>query len=263
MPVALGVSAAVAAGMFLLARQNGGYDLTTWSAAAVLIWWTVALVAALDLAPSLAQARAAILPGAALGALRSLDGLSPPGPRVPNRRTSSSPAPASTSVVFVLGAILPTPRSLGRWRDGLACGIVAVGVLALVSRLFPGSFGSSTGAAILPTLSHRLSYPMGYWNGLGILLALGVPLLLAAAVDARQRSDARCCDRRIAAARRRDLLDLVARGGRDSCGRCARAARRGAAALASRRSRDGFRSWCRGGRRRRRVSTRAHRRRPR
>ena len=184
--VALGVSAAVAAGIFLLARQNGGYDLTTWSAAAVLIWWTVALVAALGLAPSLSQARAAILPGAALGLFVAWTGLSAFWAASAELAYVEFARTGLYLGVFVLGAILPAPRSLGRWRDGLACGIVGVGVLALVSRLFPGSVGgSSTGTAILPTLSHRLSYPMGYWNGLGILLALSVPLLLAAAVDAR------------------------------------------------------------------------------
>ena len=185
-PVALGVSAAVAAGMFLLARQNGGYDLTTWSTAAVLIWWTVMLVAALDLAPSLSQARGATVPGAALGLFAVWTGLSALWATSAEQAYVEFARAGLYLGLFVLGAILPAPRSLGRWRDGLAVGIVGVGVLALVSRLFPGSLGSSTGAAILPTLTHRLSYPMGYWNGLGILLALGVPLLLATAVDARE-----------------------------------------------------------------------------
>ena len=186
MPAVLGVSAAVAAGTFLLARQNGGYDLTTWSTAAVLIWWAVVLAAALGLAPSLSQARAAIVPGTALLCFAAWTGLSAAWAASAELAYAEFARAGLYLGIFVLGAILPTPGSLGRCRDGLAVGIAGVGALALVSRLVPGSFGSSSGAAILPTLSHRLSYPVGYWNGLGILLALGVPLLLAAAVDARE-----------------------------------------------------------------------------
>src|SRR5205823_5184289 len=68
-----------------------------------------------------------------------------------------------------------------RWNDGLALGIVAVGLLALGSRLFPAVLQGDEGLReYLPSLT-RLSYPLGYWNGLGIFVALAFPLLLAAA----------------------------------------------------------------------------------
>ena len=184
-PVAFGVTTAVAAATFLLARQNGGYDLTTWSTAAVLVWWTVALVAALELAPSLVQARSAAVPAVSLGLFAAWTGLSATWAASAEDAYVEFARVGLYLGVFVLGAILPSPRSLGRWRDGLALGIAAVGLLALVSRLFPGSVGSGADTTILPILSQRLNYPMGYWNGLGILVALGLPLLLSAAVEAR------------------------------------------------------------------------------
>src|SRR5206468_9841950 len=41
--------------------------------------------------------------------------------------------------------------------------------------------------AALPNAAGRLSFPLDYWNGLGICVGLGVPLLLASALDADPR----------------------------------------------------------------------------
>ena len=89
--------------------------------------------------------------------------------------------------VFALCSLLFRRRDLAAWCDGIGFGIVAVAVFALVSRVFPDTIGRETGATILPALTSRLSYPVGYWNGLGILCALGLPLVLGAAIGARPR----------------------------------------------------------------------------
>ena len=49
----------------------------------------------------------------------------------------------------------------------------------------PGSLPERDLATFLPGAATRLSFPLGYWNGLAIFLALGVPLLLRVAVVAR------------------------------------------------------------------------------
>jgi hypothetical protein len=82
-------------------------------------------------------------------------------------------------------AVLLAPRGRPRvWLDGLAIGIGAVAVVALASRLFPDLFDDRGLVTYLPSAATRLSFPLGYWNGLGIFLALGVPLLLHLAVVA-------------------------------------------------------------------------------
>jgi O-antigen ligase len=65
--------------------------------------------------------------------------------------------------------------------------VSAIAVIALVSRFFPSSFGPQQGLADLPTLGTRLSFPLGYWNGLGIEVALAFPLLLAIMTARRSR----------------------------------------------------------------------------
>ena len=87
--------------------------------------------------------------------------------------------------VFLLVALLARPGSAGTWADGLAAGIAAIALVALASRLFPSLFSHRGLATFLPSAQTRLSFPLGYWNGLGIFCALGVPLLLRVAVVAR------------------------------------------------------------------------------
>ena len=81
-------------------------------------------------------------------------------------------------------------RRLARWVDGLALAIIAIALVALVSRLFPGSFPNRGLPAFLPNAADRLSFPLDYWNGLGIFVAIAFPLLLAGALaaDCRRRA---------------------------------------------------------------------------
>ena len=93
--------------------------------------------------------------------------------------------------VFVLVAMLATRRDLALWCNALAFAIVAIATVALASRLVPGLFSDRGLAAYLPSSVTRLSFPFGYWNGLAIFVALGIPLLLRAAVvgtDAQVRA---------------------------------------------------------------------------
>src|SRR5204862_73351 len=67
-----------------------------------------------------------------------------------------------------------------------ALAITAIACVALVSRFFPSTFGVEP-STILPTINSRLSYPLGYWNGLGIEIALAYPLLLSIMASRRSR----------------------------------------------------------------------------
>ena len=57
-----------------------------------------------------------------------------------------------------------------------------------MSRLFPGSFPDRGLRTLLPGSSARLSFPLDYWNGLGIFVGLAFPLLLRSTIaDGRAR----------------------------------------------------------------------------
>jgi hypothetical protein len=86
--------------------------------------------------------------------------------------------------VLLLALSTASATSARAVADGLALGVGGVVSAALVSRLFPGAIGSSTVPDHLPDVAARLSYPLGYWNGVGVLVALAVPLFLQASLEA-------------------------------------------------------------------------------
>lgn len=89
-------------------------------------------------------------------------------------------------VLFCAAAWLPWPsrRALG---DGLALGLTAVVVIALVQRLAPGLLSDRGLASAVPSARARLSFPIGYWNGLGAVAAMAIPLLGGVALRHRLR----------------------------------------------------------------------------
>lgn len=174
----------VAAGTFLLAYADGMYVEERWTALAVAVWWAV--LVALVVGPR--EARWSGTAAATTGLLTTFVGWT---------LTSVVWAGSAEAVytefarvalylgLLVLVLLLARREFVGFWTDGLAVGILAVATLALASRLFPGVVGSQAGSAYLPSLQSRLSYPVGYWNGLGILMGIGSPLVLGSALRAR------------------------------------------------------------------------------
>jgi len=70
------------------------------------------------------------------------------------------------AAALMAGRVVPqaTPAVLG----GILIAAVAVAGWALLTRVFPGELGSAT-------LGARLAEPLGYWNALGAMAAIGLP----------------------------------------------------------------------------------------
>lgn len=174
----------IASLIVVLALEDGGASLIARSVAAVLVWWAILSASAFSLVPRVRLPRIAVACAVLLVAFALFSAL------------SSGWAPSAeraydemTRVLLYEGALLVpilfTRRGdAGRWADGLALALAVVGFLALGQRLFPDLLPADD-LAQLPTAATRLIFPLGYWNGLGIFLGLGVPLLLRSAVAAR------------------------------------------------------------------------------
>ena len=81
--------------------------------------------------------------------------------------------------------VVATSRgSAGRIVDGLAVGIAAVAVLALLDRCFPHVINHGPITSDFKD-DPRLTYPLNYWNGLSIFAGLAFPGLLRIAVAGR------------------------------------------------------------------------------
>lgn len=89
--------------------------------------------------------------------------------------------------VFAAVATLQGRAAAPRWVVGMGAGIAGVAGLAFVGRCFQSLGLSQSVHTLIPSADGRLAYPMGYWNGVGIFAALGVPLLAATATRARTR----------------------------------------------------------------------------
>src|SRR5919201_4970823 len=81
-----------------------------------------------------------------------------------------------------MGVLAARGGDARRWVDGLALGVTAVALLALVARLFPNLIDAArTGSAFAGDA--RPSWPIDYWNGLSVFAALAFPGLLRIAAS--------------------------------------------------------------------------------
>jgi len=183
----LAVALAVAAVAFVLSYENGGFDGTTRAYAAISAWWLLGVGAALGIGVGRTQIHRLALWSLGLFAAFAVWTLISIEWAPDAERTFSEFDLVSLYVVVLALAIL-----LGRMASGfvvvsgMALALAAVAGVALVSRLFPSTFGVKP-STILYSLNNRLSFPLGYWNGLGIEVALAYPLLFAIMTSRRSR----------------------------------------------------------------------------
>jgi hypothetical protein len=181
----LAVTAVVAAGVFLLAYDAGGYGLESRTTAAIVLIWAASLAVVLGLWPVVRPQRGALVTLGFLAAFCAWTGLSVFWAESAERAFLEFDRVVLLLAVLAVAILAGTRRTLRRWTDGLALAIAAVGVLALASRLFPNTFPKGNIPEFLPSALTRLSWPVEYWNGLALLVALGLPLLLRAAAEPR------------------------------------------------------------------------------
>jgi hypothetical protein len=182
---ALALVVLVAGAVFGIAFNGGTYSLEARYALAVAVWWGVGLTVALGLVPRAAIPRAAWIAGGSLVALTVWTALS--ATWAPSAETAIVEALRVCLFVGVFAGIALVSRRgrADRFADGLGLGIAAVAVLSLATRLFPHLVAAPALEQTLQDVGVRLNYPVGYWNGLAMFVALGMPLWLRAAIADR------------------------------------------------------------------------------
>ena len=179
------ITVSVAAVVAWLAYDNGTYSLSSRATLAIVVWWAVILAVAFGLFGTRRIPRAALAVGALLLALAVWTLASVLWAPSAEAAVNELNRVSLYLAVFVLGVLAATRSTVGRWADGLALASALIAGIALVSRLFPDSFSDRDLPEFLPGAVTRLSFPLGYWNGLAIFVALGIPLLLRVALVAR------------------------------------------------------------------------------
>ena len=162
-----------------LALLDGGYFATSWGWAALGLSWVATLALVLR-----DPGRPSVLEAVFLAALAGLAAWMV----VSSAWSSASPAilEAERALVYVAGApalaVTAERESFVQVLGGLAVAIAGIAGYALFTRLFPDLTG-----AYDPDPAYQLSEPYGYWNALGIVVAIGTLLALGFAIRAGSR----------------------------------------------------------------------------
>ena len=185
---AVAVGIGVAAAIFALSCVNGGFSHTTQAYAGIAAWWILGAGAAIGIASAraginrLAVVALGLLAAFAVWTLISVNWASD-AERAFAQFNQVSLYVAVLAIAIVLARLVPASWVVG----GVALAVSAIAVVAFVSRCFPSSFGVQEASKSFPALGIRLNYPLGYWNGLAIEVALAYPLLLAIMTSRRSR----------------------------------------------------------------------------
>lgn len=169
-----------------LGLEGGGYDSVVHDQVGVAVWWLLLLGVLVGALPRL---RPGPLAWAALGLLAAYvawTALSLSWTESGERTFAELARVVGYLGVLALALCVAGRDGARRLVGGVAAGIVLVASVALLSRLHPDWFpAADETAAFLTSNRERLSYPLNYWNGLGALIAIGTPLVLQLAADAR------------------------------------------------------------------------------
>jgi tetratricopeptide (TPR) repeat protein len=172
-----------------LALNGGGYDSVVRNQVGIAVWWGVLVTALLGLLPVGRiglMARVSVL---LLGAFVVWTGVAASWSASIERSFEQLSLIACYLGFFVVGICIhrDRERAIRQTLGAVAAAVALVALLAVLSRLRPSAFpNAQQTAALLPNTKGRLSWPLNYWNGLGALMALGLPLLLAVATSARR-----------------------------------------------------------------------------
>ena len=173
---ALATGAAI--GLAALAAADGGYFPTAWGWGALVGAWIVAAVLLIGnparptrLELTFAGAVVALAGWTWLSIVWSDDAVE----SVLEGQRMLLYATAALALVLVV-----RKRSVGPALAGALAGLALPSLYGLGTRLFPDRLG-----VFDPVAGYRLTEPVGYWNGMGILAAMGVLLAVGFAARAR------------------------------------------------------------------------------
>jgi hypothetical protein len=169
-----------------LGLKGGGYDPLVHDQVGIAVWWLVLLAVAVGALPARRPGRLAWLALALLGAFVAWTALSLSWTESAERTSADLARVAGYLGVFALAVFGSGRLGARRLVGAVAAGIVLISLVALLSRFEPHLFaGANQTASFLTGNRERLSYPLHYWNAVAALIAIGLPLVLQVATDAK------------------------------------------------------------------------------
>jgi O-antigen ligase len=171
--------------LLYLALRGGGYDIAVRSEVGLAVWWIILVGAAAGVLRVSGIGRLGWLCVGLLSAF-ALWTLIATSWSESVENTVTEVGRLVTYLGFLVLALCVVRRDTVRpLVDGMGVAFGAVGLLAVLSRLYPGAFPTDAVNVFFPGSALRLSYPLNYADGTGNFLAIGIPLLLLLATRAR------------------------------------------------------------------------------
>lgn len=169
-----------------LGLEGGGFDPIVHDQVGILVWWVVLAGAAVGALPNHRPGTLALTALGLFAAFVMWTALSLTWTESVERTSADLARVTAYLGVFAVALLGRDSTGGRRLVAATAAGIVFVAGIALLSRLHPDWFPAvDQTAQFLTSNRERLSYPLHYWNGLGALIAIGVPLVLQVATDAK------------------------------------------------------------------------------
>jgi O-Antigen ligase/Tetratricopeptide repeat len=174
------LTAAVAAASVAIALADGGYYQSGFAISSLVCWAIVLAGLAAGFLPRTEPPRPALVAGLALAGLAGLTALSMVWAADQGAAFDDAIRVLAYVGLFALVVIATRSGEAAVWLRGIAIGTTVIAALALLARLEPSLLGHPERelAAEVPAVAERLSWPIGYWNGLAALLAVSVGLLV-------------------------------------------------------------------------------------
>lgn len=173
----LGPAIAIAVAIVAVSMVDGGYGGVALGSVTVAIWAAIVLLSLFG-DPERSLPAHFLVAAGALAVLAVLAALSLGWSPDPGAGFTDVVRLSAYLGVFVLAGILLRPGTGRGLLAGVAGGLVVVSAIALASRLLGVGGGDEALVASFPSSAGRLSYPIGYWNGLGAMAAMAVPVLV-------------------------------------------------------------------------------------
>ena len=164
--------------IFYLALEGGGYDSIVRGEVGIVAWWAVLVGSVALLLPAARPEPRSLIALALLAGFALWTAIGITWTDSVERSVIEVSRLVTLIGLFALAIAIQRDGELERTVAGVGAAIALVAVLALGSRLAPGIFSGEPTGSLLSDASYRLLHPVGYWNALAALMAIGLPLLL-------------------------------------------------------------------------------------
>lgn len=170
-----------------LGLNGGGFDALVGNQVGIAVWWILLFAVAVGALPKRRPGTLALCALGLLGAFALWTALSLRWTESTEKTATDLASVATLFGVFGLAILSRGRDTAGHMVNALAAAIALVAFVGLLSRLHPSWFpdAAQTGQ-FLDTGKERLSYPLGYWNGLAALIGIGIPLVAQVAANTRE-----------------------------------------------------------------------------